>query len=571
MPGIKKKPDIRQKQASPKTIFIIISGLVLLTVILFSNSIKNDFVDLDDPQYIKNNYVIKNLSSENIKTIFTSCKQPFSVGNYHPLTTLANAVEYKLWGLKPARFHAVNLFFHILNVILVFFFIYLLTGKMWVPAIVSLLFAIHPMHVESVSWISELKDVMYSFFYLGALISYIYYLRNKSQVKFLIICFILFVLSLLSKSAAVSLPLLLLLLDYYKNRNFKTPVFTEKIPFFIMSFIFGIVAITSQKSAGAVRDLNAEFSLIERIFVVCYSTMFYVIRMFAPVKLSALHPYPERINGMLPAEYYIAPVFVLLLIFLIYKAKKHKQLLIFGTLFFLITISLVLQVIPVGQAVVAERYSYIPYIGLFLIIAQISSYYYKEKPKIRPLLYAILGIYIVFFSVTTWNRNKVWANSTTLFDDVIKNNSNVSLAYNNKAVAEFNAQDYAGAIKDYDKAIELRPRHPNAYCNRGAAKYNLQDYEGALKDFNKALEIDPTYAEAYKNRGVLYYRAKNYAESVNDYTQAIKYNPTDPVLYYYRGVSRSYINDMNGACEDWNKALSMGEQKALKKIQQYCK
>jgi tetratricopeptide (TPR) repeat protein len=231
-----------------------------------------------------------------------------------------------------------------------------------------------------------------------------------------------------------------------------------------------------------------------------------------------------------------------------------------------------LHIIPVGSAIVAERYTYVPYIGLFFIIGQLYCKAIDQKIKRKPLLITVFLIFTIFFSITTWNRNKVWKNSNTLFTDAIKKNpGGSSLIYTNLGASKFNLGDYIGAIKDFDKAIMMRPNHPNAYNNRGSSKFNLQDYEGAGKDYDKAINLDPKYADAYKNRGVLKYKLKDYIGSIEDYTKAIELNPIDAINYHYRGLSKSHINDMNGACEDWHKASQLGLEKANKKIIDNCK
>ena len=278
----------------------LLPGILLLTFIIYLPSLNNDFIiNWDDAGYIHENEPIKKINSENIKIIFTQ----FYKGNYHPLTTLFYAVEYSLVGESPFLYHLNNLVFHLLNVLLLYIFIKKISGKTIVAAFCALFFGIHPMHVESVAWISERKDVLYTFFFFFSLIMYLKYLDNDSRKKWHYwLSIFLFILSLLSKSAAVSLPLVLLLIDYYYKRklNIKT-IIIEKIPYFILSIIFGLVAIASQNETGAIQNLTPLYSIFDRFFIVSYATLIYLIKFFLPVKLSAMYAYPQLINGHLPA------------------------------------------------------------------------------------------------------------------------------------------------------------------------------------------------------------------------------------------------------------------------------
>ena len=563
-----------EKTISKKYVkFLCLSAIFILTVIVFSSSINNEFLtNWDDQDYVTNNNDIKDLSYQNVKKIFTS----YYVANYQPVTMLSYGIEYKFFNLNPKTFHTTNLILHLLNIILVFQLIYLLTRKTGISAIAALFFAIHPMHVESVAWISERKDVLYSLFYLGALIAYIYYIKNKKN-KYLIYSLLLFIFSLLSKSMAVTMPVVLILFDYYYKRKFERKIIIEKIPFFILSVAFGIIAVLSQKSGGGIYEIPL-FTSFDRIFIVSYAIIFYIVKMFLPFNLSALHYYPVKTNGLLPVEYYIATVIILLIIFLILKINKTNKLkkdLIFGLMFFLITISLVLQIIPVGRAITAERYTYIPYIGLFFIIGQYFTLINSKKNsrkaiKTKSYLYIVLIVYIIFFSYTTYNRNKVWKNGITLFSDVIKKYPSRSFAYWACAIAKAKAYNTYEAIDDYDKAIKLKPDYINAYVDRGNAKSDLKKYKQAINDYNKAIELDSNYLSAYLNRGVAKGILKNYKGAINDFNKIIKTDADNADAYYNLGISKLQINMKKQACEDLKKADELGSAHAAEIIKKYC-
>lgn len=554
--GSKPAPNKKDK----KLIAYILIAIVAVTAITFSNSISNDFVkNWDDKGYIMDNPYVQNFTKESIKPIFTS----FYNANYHPLTTLSYAIELKLFGFNAKPFHVNNLIIHILNALLVFWLIIVITGRYEASAIVSLLFAIHPMHVESVSWISERKDVLYAFFYISALISYIFYVKEK-KTKYIFFTFILFLLSLLSKSAAVSFPVMLVLFDYYYNRPIDRKNIIEKTPFFILSIVFGVAAILSQRTLGAIQDLTHAFSIFDRIFLVSYGVLFYIIKLFIPINLSAVHAYPFKMEGILPMEYYFAPLALGLIIFLIYKAGKYRKDVVFGTLFFLISIALVIQIIPVGKALTAERYSYIPYIGLFFIIGRFYTETadggYAGAQKIKNLFLIVLLGLTAFFCASTWNRNKVWKDGMSLFEDVIEKNPMIDYAYVNRAHAKSDLGDHKGALADYDKAISINPRFAESWNNRGNEKYMLGDKKAALEDYNQAIIVDPKYSLGYFNRAIDRAELNDFQGAISDYQSAIKYKPDYPDAYYNLGNLKIKLQDFKGAISDYAQALKYRPQ-----------
>ena len=573
-----KSPASRKKKIHGKThshnkglgkrnIFIL-SFILLITFLVFWNSIGNDFVtNWDDKGYLMDNGYIKVITPESIKAIFSS----YYNGNYHPLTTITYALEYKFFGFDPKPYHINNLIIHLLNVIMVFVLMQLLIGRVEAAALAALFFGIHPMHVESISWISERKDLLYTFFYLGALINYIYYIKkeNKKTIYF-IVSLLLFSLSLISKSAAVSFPVLLLLIDYFYNRSFSVKTIAEKIPFFAFAVGFGVAALYSQSAMGAIQDISPGFSYFDRFFLANYTTISYIFKFFIPYKLCCLHPYPIKVNGMLPMEYYFTPIVVTLIVLGVYKSTKFKKDLIFGLLFFLIPISLVLQILPVGKAIVADRYTYVPYLGLLFILGRFYCNTIDNaemSKKWKPVFIGVLAAFTLIFSIVTYNRNKVWQNGLTLFSDVIDKYPLIDYAYNNRGLAkgegirnsktgEFEFKDHLGAIADYNEAVRLNPRFAEAINNRGFARYFLKDYKTAIMDFTEAVLVDPKYQLSYFNRGIVKAELKDYQGSAADYTEAIRIKPDYPDALYNRGnLKINNLQDYKGAVEDYTATI----------------
>jgi protein O-mannosyl-transferase len=470
---------------------------------------------------------------------------------------------------------------------------------------------VHPMHCETVNWASDLKDLLYSFFYLASLMFYIkylksevgskrseiktsnliYYSKSKSQKsKFYIISLLLFVCSCFSKPAAVTLPVVLLITDYYTNSSkFKAQslkYWMDKIPFFLLSIIFGIINIYSQASniySGSVVDSYfdlSKYNIADRICFPIYNLSYYLISSIIPYKLSAIHPYPEigySVSGIgywvnLPIEYYIYPLIIVIGIGLRLGLKfKHKlqetrykidnlRYLIFGMLFFIINITLVLQIVPVGSSIVSERYSYLSYFGLFFIIS-LELNEFKRISRIRQTYFNIvLVLFILIFSFVSHERNKVWANNFSLYNDVLSKYPESDVAYENRGSAKINEHDNYGAIQDFNKAIELNPKYAKAFYNRGLAKNELHEQEGALQDYSKAIEVNPQYADAYNNRGHLKFELGDNKGSINDYDKAIEINPQHAVALNNRGAAKGQINDFKGAILDFNKAIKINPQ-----------
>jgi hypothetical protein len=369
--------------------------------------LSNGFTNWDDDKYITGNPLIK---GPDWNAIFTEA----SASNYHPFTMLSLAFNYTISGADPFSYHLVNWLLHILNTALVFFFIYKISGKKnYVAAFASLIFGLHPMHVESVAWVSERKDVLYTFFFLLALLQYWRFLEIGKRSN-IIFCFVFFILSLLSKPAAVILPVVLLLLDYWKGRSFKWKMLVEKIPFFIMSFVFGFITVKVQ-TADAIVSFDI-YPLWSRFFFACYTIMIYTVRFFVPYPLSAFHPYPSV--DALGLSVWLSPIFIIALAVLLWLKRKDR-LLVFSLLFFIVNLLLVAQFVSVGLTIVSERYTYVPYIGLSFLTGMWLEKYLITSSNM--FIKAVpFGIAIVF-GIISFQRTKVWKDGDTLWADVIRN------------------------------------------------------------------------------------------------------------------------------------------------------
>lgn len=577
---------VAERKYSPKLLALII---VLLTLAVYFNSLNNQFLnDWDDGTYITYNKDIQPTSDQSlVKNAFTK----FSNGHYHPLTTISYGIEYKLFGLEAKPYHVFNLLFHIICALLVFLFIKLLANDVLIALTTAILFAVHPMHVESVAWISDRKDLLCTLFYVGSLCTYLLYLK-KGGNRFYAFTFLLFIAALLSKAMAITLPFVLLIIDYFKDRKFSGKVIIEKIPFLILSVMFGYISILSQKSNDALGDIAA-LSIVDRLAFSGYSIMMYLVKLVWFADLSAFYNYPLLENGKYPMIYYILPLVLLVLGGIVFKMKKKRKLIIFSFGFFLITIALVLQIIPAGNVIMADRYTYLPYIGLFFLIAVLAKQVIDSNKKYATIINAVLFIYVIACCYFSFERTKVWHDSMALWTDTIEKNPDAALPYNNRANLFLASNQPDKALSDLNKAVEIRPKYVSArynrgtiflrmgkfdeaiadltfvsenpnrdpvsvFMNRGDAYVRIENYPKAIEDFSSVIKIDPRLTQAYYNRGLALYTIEQYVPAINDFTQAIKMNSNFTQAYYLRGLSLYKSGNVQQAYADIGVAAKMG-------------
>jgi len=556
----------KSKNISPKTISTKSNesdGLwkfsLLLAIIgffVFFPNLKFDFLNnWDDDGYILNNPDIKILNFENFKLIFSK----YYGANYQPLSVLMYAILHSIVGQQPLYFHLLNNLFHAGNAVLVYIFLIKLTNKNTPSFFIALLFAVHPMHVESVTWISELKDVSYAFFILLALINYVKFKTEKKNLN-LILTYLFFILSLFCKSAAVVLPPLLILIDYWYSKRWDWKPMLMKIPFFVLSLIFGIVALLSQKEAGAMDIVLKDYTILEKFLIICTSITTYFYKLIFPHSLSAIYFYPSKIDGVLPWYFYISPLVIGLIVIVIFKFKKIREILFFGIGFFAISISVVLQFVPVGGAYMADRYTYIPYIGLsFALIYPMYQHWGNNRKFIQYFNYSLVGIALIF-SILTWNRNDVWKNSLTLFTDIVNKYPKEEFGFYMRGNYYYAAQDYTNAVADYSKAIENKNDIKDIWNNRGLAYLSLKENKKALFDFNQAISMDSTYDIAWYNRGLVKDNLKDYKGAIYDYSKSLSYSKINPSVYLMRGNAYFMIQDYNNAILDFTSTLNIDNQ-----------
>jgi protein O-mannosyl-transferase len=570
------------KKPTKGNLFIYGSICIILALIVFSPVFTADFVNWDDDYYVIKNTTIQ--SADNLGKII---KEPV-LGNFHPVTMLSLSVDYWISNGKPQLFHTVNVFIHLVNIVLVFFFFYLISGqKIGIATVTALLFAIHPLHVESVAWISERKDVLYSAFFLGGMILYLHYLKKNNRTL-LFVVFFLFLLSLLSKPAAVVFPLVLLAIDYYFDRLKQSRTYLEKIPFLILSLAFGILTLQVQKMHGAYSDLGI-YPFSSRFFFGNYGIMMYLVKTVFPFRLCAFYPFPA-VNVNLPVLYYLSFLFTLALITVFVVSVKRNKEIAFALLLYGINLILVLQFFAVGNAVIADRYTYIPLLGPFFLAGFYLQRYIDSKKGRLPLMSGIMltaiALSLVIISrrqVTTWKdggtlwdqaikvapSSKAYTNrgmickkegdtqkALKMYSQAISMDDNQTDALVNRANIYYSQQKYRSAIADYSRCIVVEPDNDKAYANRGASYLAIGLTDSALVDLNRAIELDPASQNGYKNRGMLYLMTNRYPEAIRDYTKHLSIVPDeDGETWNKIGYAFLQLGNYSKAIEAFSRAI----------------
>ena len=588
-------------------IFYMVLTALMLAVYLQVHQF--DFVNIDDSVYVtENDYIRSGLTLDGIRWAFTTLYAEF----WHPLTWLSLMLDYELYGLHAGGYHLTNLFLHIISSLLLFGMFQRMTGAFWPSAFVAAFFSLHPLRVESVAWVAERKDVLSVFFWMLTLYFYALYTEKPVFRRYLAAVFF-FACSLMSKPLTVTLPVIMMLLDYWPLKRFASRrqnlflwQLKEKLPFFLLSAVFSLIAIYAQPKFPI--D-GWPFSLESRIINAIISFVLYLQKLFWPYDLAICYPF----FGRAPAGQIIAAVLLFFAVSaaVVWMMKKSPCLLV-GWLWFIITILPVIGIIPAGNNAMADRYLYLPSIGIaVMIFFGIPLLVGNEKIKKFFLLPAAL-IFFAVLSGMTWHQCGFWKNSEALFRNASRINEENALAhinygnalagegrleeavvyynkawgmlpetggnvmaYNKMGIAENKLRQlidvslgnvytkqkkYQEAVHHYTRAIAMRPitpDHVRTYNFRGTAYSRLGRKKDAIRDFNEAIRLDRRDYRAYNNRGLLYAETGLHRRALQDFNQAVLMNPNNAELYKNRGIACASLKLYQNAFEDFEKALTL--------------
>lgn len=507
--------------------------IAFLTFLVYLPALQCEFVNWDDDAYIYGNSNIRSVDLDFIKWSFTNS----SVGHWLPLTWISFASDYTVWGLDPWGFHLTNIILHSINTFLIFVLAFRLIqigsdkGKagnkpIIAGAVTSLLFGIHPMHVESVAWATERKDVLSLFFFLISILFYTEYVsRKKKRLLAYGACLFSFILALMAKSMVLTLPIVLLILDFYPLRRITMQgeiirkAMVEKLPFFALSGLAAVIAVWAAKSSG---DLwvPGQLPIVAHIFIVVRAYIFYLSKMMMPLNMAPLYPHPVQINFM-SSEYMGSLVLFLAISILSFKKNRLFSAI---WLYYIVTLLPVIGVVQAGEQAVADRYSYLPSLGPFLLAGLgIGTIFERSLKKgVHLATFFVLLILGGILTGRTLSQISIWHDSITLWSHEIKFFPDLDLPYDNRGNAYAMSGNYQQAINDYSRAIALNQGYAGTYTNRGTAYRSMGNYQQALSDYNRAIELEPENAMAYRNRGDTYNKLGNYQDAIRDYGMAIR-------------------------------------------------
>jgi len=531
-----------------KYFYIICLFLVIATLAVYWQVLDNDFVILDDDKYVTENIrVHKGVTLDGLTWAFTSSHS----SNWHPLTWISHMIDCQLYGLNPSGHHITSLLFHVANTLLLLLILVRMTGVLWQSSFVAALFALHPLHVESVAWVAERKDVLSTFFMMLAVGTYILYVKKGNIRRYLLVV-LFFILGLMSKPMLVTLPFILLLLDFWplgrfcllhdtrnvvtgQQTNEKTDILglvLEKVPFFALAVGSSIVTFIVQERGGAM-EIAKTYSIQTRIINAFVAYIEYIVNMVWPVKLVVLYPHP---GNSLPLWRGVAAglALVLITIFVIRKARKIPYLAV-GWLWYVVTLIPVIGIVQVGSQAMSDRYTYITLIGLFVIIAwgtkDLLSKWLHRKICLGTLAVIILPVLIIL----TWKQVQYWENSNTLFNHTLKHTSNNFVIHNNQGIVLREQGHTEEAIKHYLQALRSNPDYALAYYNLSNAYAEQGKDKKVIEACKQAIRIKPDYADAHYNLGVAYGGSHKYEDAMEAFKQVIRIDPDYLQAHYNLG------------------------------------
>lgn len=541
----------------PRAQFFFLGLILLGTALLYSPSLTNGFVRWDDPVHVTENRAIRCLDRQGITEIFSTLVRGL---DYIPLTLLSFAVEHKFFGYQPFWYHLDNLLLHLAVVVFCCFFLIRIGLSPRAGAWAALLFAIHPIHVESVAWVTERKDVLYAAFYVSSMWCYVIYFQKKSR-RFYWLSVVLGWLSILAKPMAFSLPLILFLCDWLGNRRLSKAVFWEKIP-----FLFGLLPVSAVTFFSSSPEPTMPLGV--KILHALWAQGFLLYKFVFPVTLVPYYLTPKLAN-MLNGESLWAWGMLSLAIGLLFLGRKNRWL-VFALLFYFVSDCFLLFLAGRADTIAMDRLMYLPSLGFCALFgiacdkALVSAG--QGSPARRAVVFWIIGLLVVGLAVKSFAQIQVWKNNRTLWSHVARYSPQAAIGYNNLGNLR---PDDSAAIQDYSRALERDPYFFEAYFNRGQAYYRQGRYQEAIQDLDTLIAYMPKDAAAFNLRGDIHSASGDFPRAVLDYTQAISINPRFANAYANRGAIFLRQGRFDPARQDLEQAVRLRPEYCFAQYQRY--
>jgi protein O-mannosyl-transferase len=533
---------------------LIVVLLAFLTVLCYARSLGNGFINYDDTQYVTDAPRVQGgLSLANVGWAFRTT----SAANYHPLAWLSHMLDVELYGLAPAGHHLTSVLLHAANVCLLFVLLRRMTGRVWPSAFAAALFAVHPLHVESVAWVAERKDVLSLFFGLLTLNAYATYARQPSALRYTAVM-LFFALGLLSKPMLVTLPFAMLLLDYWPlarlrdNATWRHCVL-EKLPLIAMAVAASMMTIIAQRGGSSIGGLD-RYPLGRRLANAIVAYVEYLRKTVWPTDLSVFYPYPNAF----PRWQVLGAAFVLIAITGMAIALLRKRPYVAVAWFwFLGTLVPVIGLVQVGRQAMADRYTYLPHIGLFMVIAWGAAELADLIRIPRQAAAALAGMILLALSARTVVQLGYWSDSTTLFTRALALNPSSYVAHHQLANELARDNQLNAAERHYRAALDSYPQHARSYLNLGnvfTRQKRLVDAEVALRE---ATRLDPSLARAHLSLGLVLMRRQKFAEAEASFAAALEREPTLALAHYQWGLALREQKRPHEAAQHFRSALTL--------------
>jgi tetratricopeptide (TPR) repeat protein len=545
-----------------RNVILICTALAVITLAVYMQTCNHQFLSFDDEDYVTNNtHVSSGITGRNIMWAFTSVE----AANWHPITWLSHMLDVELYGMNPQGHHLTSVIIHTVSSMFLLLFLFRYTGSLWKSSFVAFLFALHPLHVESVAWVAERKEVLSAFFWFLTIFLYSEYVVKKKFILY-ILAFSAFILGLMSKPMIVTLPIVMLLMDFWPFDRYRheeqehgpnlfigraSALIKEKIPFFVCSLLTAVVTIYAQNKGDSIRKLNdIPFGLRIENALISYGK--YIVKTLWPHDLAVLYP----LSSFIPLWQVIISLIALILLTLsaFWFRSRHPYLLV-GWFWFIVTLLPVIGLIQVGNQSMADRYSYIPLIGLFIMASWGITDLAKNLKHRERVLTLLAGTVIITSAALTWQQLGYWRDNISLYRHTVQVTTGNYFIHNNLGLALASKGNLDEAVQEYVEALQMNPNYAYAHNNLGIAYVNKGNLDKAIQEYKDAIRINPYYVEAHNNLGIVLGNKGKLDGAIQEFQKAISTNPNCIDAHNNLGVVLANKGNLDQAVHEFKEAL----------------